>query len=359
VLLALIPLLGIAWILMHGLVTTVDGLFMSLILLAMSGIVGLNVLLELRKRGTGEAQQGLSRSTSTVSGRLTHRGKVQSVQFYESGVGEPNKSIVTLADVRNQSIFLATPNQLHKVVITLTPLPKHLRRVRHLYISAFADPSFTDKEQMRVGYEQRELIRLVASTLLTLELDSDHPIPATLQLWSGDFIAFPSLSQMTISGTTGEGIMASTSTNYPALRFLHLANQQFVNDDDLLPILDAVSSLTYLRISGPYRLSDMSLKCLEQLARLDVGSEAGPRQTISGTKVLLQDEGIYLCSAHFNATKIPGIVLLKRRHLKHAKNRTARNRWVKEGAGLFWEPTKKEMHDHVVIVRAFENYFFF
>ena len=44
VLLALIPLLGIAWIVMYGSITTVDGLFMSLILLAMSGIVGLNVL---------------------------------------------------------------------------------------------------------------------------------------------------------------------------------------------------------------------------------------------------------------------------------------------------------------------------
>ena len=56
VLLALIPLLGIAWILMHGSITTVDGLFMSLILLAMSGIVGLNVLLELRKRARGGTQ---------------------------------------------------------------------------------------------------------------------------------------------------------------------------------------------------------------------------------------------------------------------------------------------------------------
>ena len=60
-LLALVPLLGIAWILMKGLVTTVDGLFMSLILLAMSGIVGLNVLLELRKRGRAR-QTGILRA---------------------------------------------------------------------------------------------------------------------------------------------------------------------------------------------------------------------------------------------------------------------------------------------------------
>ena len=116
VLLALIPLLGIAWILMYGLVTTVDGLFMSLILLAMSGIVGLNVLLELRKRGTGEAQQGLPRATSTVSGRLTHRGKVQSVQFYESGVGEPNKSIVTLADGGSSSHLLVLEGDMRNAL---------------------------------------------------------------------------------------------------------------------------------------------------------------------------------------------------------------------------------------------------
>jgi hypothetical protein len=91
VLLALVPLLGVAWIVMNGLVTTVDGLFMSLILLAMSGIVGLNVLLELRKRGTGAAKPKFSGAVATASGRLTQRGKVESVQFYESGVGEPNK----------------------------------------------------------------------------------------------------------------------------------------------------------------------------------------------------------------------------------------------------------------------------
>ena len=256
---------------------------------------------------------------------------------------------------RYKSIFLTTPNQLRKVVLILTPLPKHLRRVRHLYISAFADPSSVDEEQIKVGYEQRELIRLVAGTLLTLELGSDHPIPATLQLWPCEFVTFPTLSQLTICGTTGEGNMVSTSTHYPALRFLHLANQQSVNDGDLLPILNAVSSLTHLRISGPYRLSDLSLKCLEKLLCLDVGSEVGTSSGIK--KVLLQDEGIFLCSAHFNATKIPGVVLLKREHLKHAKNRITRSRWLKEGAGLFWEPKKRETHDHQYIVLYFENYF--
>ncbi len=96
VLLALIPLLGIAWIVFYGSITTVDGLFMSLILAAMSGIVGLNVLLELKKQRS-EAQS-FSTATSTASGGLRQRGKVASVQFYESGVGQPNKSVVTLSD---------------------------------------------------------------------------------------------------------------------------------------------------------------------------------------------------------------------------------------------------------------------
>lgn len=96
VLLALVPLLGIAWIVLYGSITTVDGLFMSLILAAMSGIVGLNILIELRKRGTGK--QSAATATSTAAGGLRQQGKVQSVQFYESGVGQPNKSVVTLSD---------------------------------------------------------------------------------------------------------------------------------------------------------------------------------------------------------------------------------------------------------------------
>jgi len=49
VLLGVIPLLGIAWTVMNGTVTTVDGLFLSLILLALSGIMFLNLVTELHK----------------------------------------------------------------------------------------------------------------------------------------------------------------------------------------------------------------------------------------------------------------------------------------------------------------------
>jgi hypothetical protein len=51
ILLGGIPLAGIGWIIMTRAITTVDGLFMSLILLTLSGIFFLNAFLELRDRG--------------------------------------------------------------------------------------------------------------------------------------------------------------------------------------------------------------------------------------------------------------------------------------------------------------------
>lgn len=51
ILLALIPLAGIGWIVAAGSITSVDGLFMSLILLTLSGIFGLNVIFEMHERG--------------------------------------------------------------------------------------------------------------------------------------------------------------------------------------------------------------------------------------------------------------------------------------------------------------------
>jgi hypothetical protein len=51
VVLGLIPLAGVIWVLVSGTLTTVDGLFTSLILLTLSGILFLNAFLELRDRG--------------------------------------------------------------------------------------------------------------------------------------------------------------------------------------------------------------------------------------------------------------------------------------------------------------------
>ena len=114
VLLALVPLLGIAWIVLYGSITTVDGLFMSLIMAAMSGIVGLNVLIELRKRGSGK--QSSATATPIAAGGLSQRGKVQSVQFYESGVGQPNKSIVTLTDGGGASNLLVLEGDMRNAL---------------------------------------------------------------------------------------------------------------------------------------------------------------------------------------------------------------------------------------------------
>jgi hypothetical protein len=50
VVLGIIPLLGVAWIALRGSIGTVDGLFMSLILLTLSGISFLDVLLDFRGR---------------------------------------------------------------------------------------------------------------------------------------------------------------------------------------------------------------------------------------------------------------------------------------------------------------------
>jgi hypothetical protein len=48
--LGLVPLAGVAWTVLNGSITTVDGLFLSLILLTLSGILFLNVFLETRAR---------------------------------------------------------------------------------------------------------------------------------------------------------------------------------------------------------------------------------------------------------------------------------------------------------------------
>jgi len=98
--LALIPLLGIVYIAVYGSPTTVDGLFMSLILLAMSGILGMTALFELRKMGTASGgKTGTAvRAAASIPGGTVRQGKVQEVSFFEANVGEPNKSIVTLSD---------------------------------------------------------------------------------------------------------------------------------------------------------------------------------------------------------------------------------------------------------------------
>ena len=49
--LGILPLVGVVWTLANGLITTVDGMFMSLILLTLSGVFMLNAYWEMRDSG--------------------------------------------------------------------------------------------------------------------------------------------------------------------------------------------------------------------------------------------------------------------------------------------------------------------
>ena len=51
ILFGILPLFGIVWAIMNGSLTTVDGLFISLILLTLSGLFLLNALFECRDCG--------------------------------------------------------------------------------------------------------------------------------------------------------------------------------------------------------------------------------------------------------------------------------------------------------------------
>jgi len=51
IVMGIVPLLGIAWSIATGSIETVDGLFMSLILLTLSAVFFLNAFWELRDRG--------------------------------------------------------------------------------------------------------------------------------------------------------------------------------------------------------------------------------------------------------------------------------------------------------------------
>jgi len=104
--LALLPLLGIAYIVLTSNGITVGNLFMSLILLTMSGIFFLNIALELlaRRKATGQPSRAAaagvgSRVVSAAPGTHTESGVVEAVAFYETEVGRPDKSLVTLRPV--------------------------------------------------------------------------------------------------------------------------------------------------------------------------------------------------------------------------------------------------------------------
>jgi hypothetical protein len=116
--LALIPLLGIAWIAFYGTLfpqPTVDALFMCLILLTMAGILGTTALFELRRTMFGPRSTAGSAKPIKQAG-LVRSGKVQEVVFFESYVGQPNKSIVTLSDDANSSQMLVLSGDMRNAL---------------------------------------------------------------------------------------------------------------------------------------------------------------------------------------------------------------------------------------------------
>jgi hypothetical protein len=75
--LAILPLLGVVWIFMDGMITlsplsaTVDGLFMSLILLALSATFLLNTYWELRDRGVVGKKKAAASPTKSPAAKAS------------------------------------------------------------------------------------------------------------------------------------------------------------------------------------------------------------------------------------------------------------------------------------------------
>jgi len=63
IVLAILPLLGVVWTLVNGMITTVDGLFMSLILLMLAGVFALNAYWEMRSMGIAGKKAGAAPAT--------------------------------------------------------------------------------------------------------------------------------------------------------------------------------------------------------------------------------------------------------------------------------------------------------
>lgn len=66
-LLGLLSLAGVVWIIIVGSLLSVDGLFMSLILLTLAGVFFLNVLLECRDCGFLGKEKGTSSKGAAAS----------------------------------------------------------------------------------------------------------------------------------------------------------------------------------------------------------------------------------------------------------------------------------------------------
>ena len=104
-LMAFLSLLGIVYLWWSTPALIVENLFMTLILLTINGLFGINVLLELRDLGLplpllGKPKPGQAGFTggpvSAGDGSLRDAGVVEHVSYFESSVGHPNHLVVTL-----------------------------------------------------------------------------------------------------------------------------------------------------------------------------------------------------------------------------------------------------------------------
>ncbi len=69
--LGILPLLGIVWTMMNGMITTVDGLFLALILLTLSGVFMLNAFWEMRDSGMLPKKKAAAPAVKTPPAKAT------------------------------------------------------------------------------------------------------------------------------------------------------------------------------------------------------------------------------------------------------------------------------------------------
>ena len=109
ILLALLPLAGIAYIVISGDLFTVDGLFMSIMLLTISGVFGFDAALDLYTARTSPGgTAGLAAAAAGHPGAKVETGSIKDLRFFEAYVGEQNKTLVEfIPDGAKTSRFLS------------------------------------------------------------------------------------------------------------------------------------------------------------------------------------------------------------------------------------------------------------
>ena len=118
IVLAIVPLLGIVWVIVSPSTFTVDGLFLSLILASISGIFALNAFWEfqrVRRRRALGFTKSVRRVPPVTVGAGFVQGLVQRVDFYEAHVGQPNKSVITIANGSKARIVILAGDLRNRV----------------------------------------------------------------------------------------------------------------------------------------------------------------------------------------------------------------------------------------------------